>query len=111
MGLGSHAGPNELVFQPSALVTFGDSGAVLPCVYQIAVEQFAWVTATQMMDGLAIGETTPEPLVESTTCKRQLTATLTAIIVAVVGRVSNFSLYLKQHVYRPQSFAVQPLRG
>jgi chromate transporter len=36
---------------------------VLPYVYQGAVGQFGWVTPTQMMDGLALGETTPGPLI------------------------------------------------
>jgi chromate transporter len=50
-------------FTKSALLTFGGAYAVLPYVYQGAVEQFSWVTATQMMDGLALGETTPGPLI------------------------------------------------
>jgi chromate transporter len=36
---------------------------VLPYVYQGGVEQFAWLTGPQMMDGLALGETTPGPLI------------------------------------------------
>jgi chromate transporter len=36
---------------------------VLPYVYQGAVEQFAWLTPAQMIDGLALGETTPGPLI------------------------------------------------
>jgi len=35
----------------------------LPYVYQNAVEHFGWLTAPQMMDGLALGETTPGPLI------------------------------------------------
>jgi len=50
-------------FTKAALLTFGGAYAVLPYVYQGAVEQFAWLTATQMMDGLALGETTPGPLI------------------------------------------------
>jgi chromate transporter len=50
-------------FTKAALLTFGGAYAVLPYVYQGAVEQFGWVTATQMMDGLALGETTPGPLI------------------------------------------------
>jgi chromate transporter len=50
-------------FTKAALLTFGGAYAVLPYVYQGAVEQFAWVTAPQMMDGLALGETTPGPLI------------------------------------------------
>lgn len=50
-------------FTKAALLTFGGAYAVLPYVYQGAVEQFGWLTGTQMIDGLALGETTPGPLI------------------------------------------------
>lgn len=50
-------------FTKAALVTFGGAYAVLPYVYQGGVEQYAWLSATQMIDGLALGETTPGPLI------------------------------------------------
>jgi chromate transporter len=50
-------------FTKAALLTFGGAYAVLPYVYQGAVEHFQWLTAPQMMDGLALGETTPGPLI------------------------------------------------
>jgi chromate transporter len=50
-------------FFTAALLTFGGAYAVLPYVYQGAVEQYGWLTATQMIDGLALGETTPGPLI------------------------------------------------
>ncbi len=50
-------------FTKAALVTFGGAYAVLPYVYQGAVDQYSWLTATQMIDGLALGETTPGPLI------------------------------------------------
>jgi chromate transporter len=50
-------------FTKAALLTFGGAYAVLPYVYQGAVEQHQWLTATQMIDGLALGETTPGPLI------------------------------------------------
>jgi chromate transporter len=50
-------------FTKAALLTFGGAYAVLPYVYQGAVSHFAWLTPTQMMDGLALGETTPGPLI------------------------------------------------
>ena len=50
-------------FTKAALVTFGGAYAVLPYVYQGAVEHFGWLTGAQMMDGLALGETTPGPLI------------------------------------------------
>ncbi len=50
-------------FTKAALLTFGGAYAVLPYVYQGAVGDFHWLSATQMMDGLALGETTPGPLI------------------------------------------------
>ncbi|MGH6609845.1 MAG: chromate efflux transporter [Burkholderiaceae bacterium] len=50
-------------FTKAALLTFGGAYAVLPYVYQGAVEHYAWLTPTQMIDGLALGETTPGPLI------------------------------------------------
>jgi chromate transporter len=50
-------------FTKAALLTFGGAYAVLPYVYQAAVEQYQWLTALQMIDGLALGETTPGPLI------------------------------------------------
>ena len=52
-----------LFFTKAALLTFGGAYAVLPYVYQGAVEHFGWLTAGQMIDGLALGETTPGPLI------------------------------------------------
>ncbi len=50
-------------FTKAALLTFGGAYAVLPYVYQGAVEHFGWLTGPQMIDGLALGETTPGPLI------------------------------------------------
>jgi len=50
-------------FTKAALVTFGGAYAVLPYVYQGAVGHYGWLTPTQMIDGLALGETTPGPLI------------------------------------------------
>ena len=63
-------------FTKAAFLTFGGAYAVLPYVYQGAVEQFHWVSAIQMMDGLALGETTPGPLI---------------MIVAFVGFIGGWS--------------------
>ncbi|QMU61065.1 MAG: chromate efflux transporter [Gammaproteobacteria bacterium] len=52
-----------IFFTKAALVTFGGAYAVLPYVYQGGVDQFGWLTGTQMIDGLALGETTPGPLI------------------------------------------------
>ena len=50
-------------FTKASLVTFGGAYAVLPYVYQGGVEHYGWLTGTQMIDGLALGETTPGPLI------------------------------------------------
>jgi chromate transporter len=50
-------------FTKAALMTFGGAYAVLPYVYQGAVTHYEWLSATQMIDGLALGETTPGPLI------------------------------------------------
>jgi chromate transporter len=50
-------------FTKAALLTFGGAYAVLPYVYQGAVDHHQWLTAPQMIDGLALGETTPGPLI------------------------------------------------
>ena len=50
-------------FTKAALFTFGGAYAVLPYVYQGAVGYYGWLTPAQMMDGLALGETTPGPLI------------------------------------------------
>jgi chromate transporter len=63
-------------FTKAALLTFGGAYAVLPYVYQGAVENYQWLTATQMIDGLALGETTPGPLI---------------MVVAFVGFVGGWS--------------------
>ena len=63
-------------FTKAALLTVGGAYAVLPYVYQGAVEHFGWLSAAQMMDGLALGETTPGPLI---------------IVVAFVGFVGGWS--------------------
>jgi chromate transporter len=62
-------------FTKAALLTFGGAYAVLPYVNQAAVEHYQWLTTAQMMDGLALGETTPGPLI---------------IIVAFVGFVASW---------------------
>ena len=63
-------------FTKAALLTFGGAYAVLPYVYQGAVTTNQWLTPVQMIDGLALGETTPGPLI---------------MIVAFVGFVGGWS--------------------
>jgi len=50
-------------FTRVAVVSFGGAYAVLPYVAQGAVEDFGWLSAAQMLDGLALGESTPGPLI------------------------------------------------
>ncbi len=66
-------------FTKAALLTFGGAYAVLPYVYQGGVEHYGWLTAAQMIDGLALGETTPGPLI---------------MVVAFVGFVGGWSTQL-----------------
>jgi chromate transporter len=63
-------------FTKAAMLTFGGAYAVLPYVYQGAVEHHQWLTPAQMIDGLALGETTPGPLI---------------MIVAFVGFVGGWT--------------------
>jgi len=52
-----------IFFSKAAMVTFGGAYAVLPYVGQQAVENYGWLTAPQMLDGLGLAETTPGPLI------------------------------------------------
>ena len=78
-----------LFFTKAALVTFGGAYAVLPYVYQGGVEHYGWLSGTQMIDGLALGETTPGPLI---------------MVVAFVGFVGGWS----KEIFGPE---VLPLAG
>ncbi|MES2684401.1 MAG: chromate efflux transporter [Pseudomonadota bacterium] len=50
-------------FTQAALLTFGGAYAVMPYVFQNAVQTYGWITPPQMLDGLALGESTPGPLI------------------------------------------------
>ena len=63
-------------FTKAAMMTFGGAYAVLPYVVQGAVDHYGWLSAGQMIDGLALGETTPGPLI---------------MIVAFVGFVGGWT--------------------
>ena len=63
-------------FTKAALLTFGGAYAVLPYVYQGAVSHYGWLNPTQMIDGLALGETTPGPLI---------------MVVAFVGFIGGYT--------------------
>jgi chromate transporter len=79
-------------FTKAALVTFGGAYAVLPYVYQGGVEQHQWLTGTQMIDGLALGETTPGPLI---------------MVVAFVGFVGGWS----KEIFGPENLALAGAAG
>lgn len=64
-------------FTKAALLTFGGAYAVLPYVYQGAIGHYGWLTPAQMIDGLALGESTPGPLI---------------MVVAFVGFVGGYVL-------------------
>jgi chromate transporter len=67
--LAAASGPDGMLarmgwfFTKTALMSFGGAYAVLPYVVQNAVEHYGWLGAGQMIDGLALGETTPGPLI------------------------------------------------
>ena len=71
-------------FTKAALLTFGGAYAVLPYVNEGAVETYQWLTPTQMIDGLALGETTPGPLI---------------MVVAFVGFVGGWT----KEIFGPDS--------
>ncbi len=79
-------------FTKAALVTFGGAYAVLPYVYQGGVEQYAWLTGTQMIDGLALGETTPGPLI---------------MVVAFVGFVGGWT----KEIFGPEAYFIAGVAG
>lgn len=62
-------------FTKAALLTFGGAYAVLPYVVQAAVSRYHWLSAAQMVDGLALGEANPGPLI---------------MVVAFVGFVAGY---------------------
>jgi chromate transporter len=53
----------NLFFTKAAFVTFGGAYAVLPYVAQESVEKFHWLSQYEMIDGMALGESTPGPLI------------------------------------------------
>ncbi len=79
-------------FTKAALLTFGGAYAVLPYVYQGGVEQYGWLTGVQMVDGLALGETTPGPLI---------------MVVAFVGFVGAWS----KEIFGVESLALAGMTG
>ncbi|HEX8423766.1 MAG TPA: chromate transporter [Pyrinomonadaceae bacterium] len=62
-GWGSLHAEEYRFFTQAALVTFGGAYAVLAYVTQAAVGSFNWLTQAQAVDGLALAETTPGPLI------------------------------------------------
>jgi chromate transporter len=75
-------------FTKAALLTFGGAYAVLPYVYQGAVTHYGWLTPTQMIAGLALGETTPGPLI---------------MVVAFVGFVGGYQTAQMQALVGPEN--------
>jgi chromate transporter len=79
-------------FTKAALLTFGGAYAVLPYVYQGGVETYGWLSGPQMIDGLALGETTPGPLI---------------MVVAFVGFVGGWT----KQVFGPEALALAGIAG
>lgn len=63
LGWESVAFRQGVFFSQAAMITFGGAYAVLPYVGQQAVEHYGWLSASQMLDGLGLAETTPGPLI------------------------------------------------
>ena len=68
----------SMFFTQAAFVTFGGAYAVLPYVAQVSVSQFGWLSKGQMIDGFALGETTPGPLI---------------MILAFVGFMGGYNIF------------------
>ncbi len=79
-------------FTKAAMVTFGGAYAVLPYIYQGGVDQYQWLTSAQMMDGLALGETTPGPLI---------------MVVAFVGFVGAWT----KEIFGPEALLLAGFTG
>ena len=96
-------------FTKAALLTFGGAYAVLPYVYQGGVETYGWLAPTQMMDGLALGETTPGPLIMIVTfvgfvggwTKQLFGADAGALVLAGAagGAVATFFTFLPSYLF------------
>jgi len=52
-----------LFFTGAAFVTFGGAYAVLSYISNVAVNDYGWLTADQMVQGLGLAESTPGPLI------------------------------------------------
>jgi chromate transporter len=79
-------------FTKAALITFGGAYAVLPYVYQGGVDAYQWLSAPQMIDGLALGETTPGPLI---------------MVVAFVGFVGGWT----KEIFGPEALVLAGIAG
>ena len=96
-------------FTKAALLTFGGAYAVLPYVYQGGVQTYGWLTPTQMIDGLALGETTPGPLIMIVTyvgfvggwTKQLFGADAAALVWAGIagGAVATFFTFLPSYLF------------
>jgi len=63
LGTGHVVVREGVFFSGASVMTFGGAYAVLPYVAQQAMEQFHWVSDSEMMAGMALAETTPGPLI------------------------------------------------
>jgi chromate transporter len=86
-------------FTRMALVTFGGAYAVLPYVVQAAVEKYQWVTMPQMMDALALGETTPGPLIMVVTFVGYLAGVSQGVSPVLAAVVVTFFTFLPSFIF------------
>ncbi|MEM7237007.1 MAG: chromate efflux transporter [Pseudomonadota bacterium] len=109
VGVRDVAGPEPFddvaaLFTTAALVTFGGAYAVLPFVADQAVETYRWLDAAAMLNGLAIAEATPGPLILVNTyagffagwsaAGGAATGTLTAALATFYTFAPSFALIL-----------------
>ena len=64
LGADSNMHTLNLFFSKMSLVTFGGAYAALSYVAQQAVDVYGWLQGAEMLDGLALAETTPGPLIQ-----------------------------------------------
>jgi chromate transporter len=86
-------------FTRMAMVTFGGAYAVLPYVVQAAVDRYQWVTMPQMMDALALGETTPGPLIMVVTFVGYLAGVSQSASPALAALVVTFFTFLPSFIF------------
>ena len=113
-----------LFFAKAALVTFGGAYVVLPYVTQHAVTMHHWLSAPDMLHGVALAGTIPGPLVIVTqfvafvgawhapgSMPRLLTATLAALLTTWVTFAPSFFYIMVGGPFLQRLVRLRPLQG